>query len=105
MGDTASGSRGGRVKDNLGGGVAAARMGSLSAALGKLLLRPHPQRRVKRPAEKYGVEPHETAISWYKMVTVDNFIQSNLKLPDGKVQEGGHGWWWLFSCSVVSDSL
>ena len=48
--------------------MTAARMGSLSAALGKLLLRPHPERRVRRPTEKYGVEPHETAISWYKMV-------------------------------------
>ena len=38
------------------------------------------------------------------LTVVDSFIQSNLKLPDGRVQEEGHGWWWFFSCSVVSAS-
>ena len=40
-----------------------------------------------------------------KWLTVGNFIQFNLKLPDGKVREGGHGLLLLFSRSVESDSL
>lgn len=69
MGDTASqGSRGGRLKANLGGGVIAAQMGQpFCCSCANSSSVPTGRGGPRRPTEKYRVEPHDTAISRHKM--------------------------------------
>ena len=105
MGDTASGVKRGRLKANLGGGVTAAQMGQpfcYSCASSSSV----PTLEGESRGQQRSTELNHMTLLFLgtKRLTVGNFIQFNLKLPDGKVQEGGHGLL-LFSHSVVSDSL
>ena len=106
MGDTASGVKRGRLKANLGGGVTAARMGQpfcCSCASSSSV----PTLEGGSRGQQRSTELNHMTLPFLgtKRLTVGNFIHFHLKLPDGKVQEGGGHGLLLFRRSVVSDSL